>query len=300
MKLKYIILLLLLVTFISFEYAINKTKKTPLKIALINLSNSKIFALDKSKDYYKKLNRDLKGLGLNITPELFDVITFILVIITMISVVLLSYIYKLNLLVNYEELKAASELLGRPELIKINLGLNVNNILFSTLIMIVLPRLLLKLSVKFKLLLEEKEVIMLQTYALMMIKSGKPVKEILISLNERSRMFKRIFENTINGYSNDPNKALKNARDSTANIGFEKIIRALEQCLNNDRSISLQFLTNHRKLTKELKSLERNKKNTTKNIVSTLLLIIPLLAFMFIFGYPIFSFSLKMLGSMSF
>lgn len=300
MNIKYSLLLILLILLIIADYKANPRKKTPLKEILINLSKSKQFAMNKSKDNYLKLEKDLKEIGLNITPEYFRVITLLFSLISTVVVIIISYINKFNLIVNYENLVEASKILGKPELININFNLNLNIILTTLLITILLPRQILKLCVKFRFMLEENEILMLQTYTLMLIKSGKPVKEILFSLKDRSKMFKKIFEKTLNSFSTDPNGTLIKARLSTSNMGFEKIIRALEQCLNNDRDLSFKFLTEYRKSTKELKAIKNSKKNATKNIVSTILLIVPLLAFVFIFGYPIFTYSLKMLGSMPF
>ena len=110
-------------------------------------------------------------------------------------------------------------------------------------------------------------------------------------------MFKNILRKAVNTYSKDPNSALREVRESTSNKGFEKTMRALEQALVHDREVSIIFLRNHRKLTKELKELNRVKKNSMKSIISTLLLIIPLLAFAFIAGYPFLVYSMKMLDN---
>jgi nitrate reductase NapE component len=243
-----------------------------------------------------KLQSDLLQLGLG-TPEYFKALNVVIAFISVIIVVLLSYIYKLNMLVNIDELRVAAEVIGKPEIAHVDFSINLKAVVFTLLIMLVLPRQLLKVAVAVKSLMEENEVLMLQTYAMMMIKAGRPVKLILISLMDRSKLFKGVLKQAVNSFSEDPSRALRVARESAPNKGFDKTVRALEQALNHDRDVSLIFLKNHRQMTKELKALDRVRKNSIKTIVSTVLLIIPLLTFAFIAGYPFVVYSMKILSN---
>lgn len=298
MKIKYVILIIAILLIIIIDILVNGKKRISIKTIFINLSEHKIFKLNPNKDYYKKLKKDISASGLKITPEIYSVFVVFLVIITTISIILLSYLNKFNLILNIDELQKVAEMLDMPEIANINFSLDMGNILLIDLIVMILSRYVLKLFCDIKLALEDKEIIMLQTYTLMLIKANKPVKEILESLMERTKMFKNILQKTINNYSKDPKKALKEARESTGNIGFEKIIRALEQTLNNDNKKSLEYLNNQRNFTKEMRKIQKTQNNTKKGVISTLLLIIPLFVLVFIAGYPYFRFSLKTLGNL--
>ncbi|GEM_PF-792696 len=270
-------------------------RKTSFRERVERLSKTKMFKENRKGKSYRVLQENLTHLGIGVTPEFFNAFSFVAALIAAAVVLVLELIYKLNLISNMEELKEAAKILNDPSLLEVSFNYGI--IVITMIIMIILPRRILKLIVSVKSLMEENEVIMLQTYTLMMIKAGKPIKQILVSLMDRSKMFKNILRKAVNTYSKDPNSALREVRESTSNKGFEKTIRALEQALVHDRDVSIIFLRNHRKLTKELKELNRVKKNSMKSIISTLLLIIPLLAFAFIAGYPFLVYSMKMLDN---
>lgn len=295
MKIKYIVLLSLIVILLSFD-SIENRKKISIKTLLIKLSKTKIFKLNNQKKYYKKLKKDLKGAGLRISPELFNVIRAYLIIVSICIVIIISYLNKFNMLLNIKELKAVAETLGTPDIAEIKFNLNLNMLYFTILIVMFLPRIILKLIIMFKSTLEEKEIPLLQTYTLMLIKANKPVKSVLECLMSRSKMFYDILNTAYKNYTIKPDLALLNARESTANEGFEKIIRALEQNINNDKETSLIFLDSNRRYMKELKSLNKFKKNTQKIILGTFFLGLPLLAFFTILGYPIFNYALSMIN----
>lgn len=279
------------------DYRNSKTlrRKTSFRERIERLSKTRLFKENKKGKSYKVLQENLTHLGIGITPEFFNAFSFVITIIAVIVVMIFELIYKINLMSNMDDLKEAAKILNDPSLLDVSFNYSV--IVITMVIMLILPRRILKLIVSIKSLMEENEVIMLQTYTLMMIKAGKPIKQILVSLMDRSKMFRHILRKAVNTYSKDPNSALKSVRESTSNKGFEKTIRALEQALVHDREVSIIFLKNHRKLTKELKELNRAKKNSMKSIISTLLLIIPLLAFAFIAGYPFLVYSMKMLDN---
>lgn len=296
MQIKYIVLIIVAMIIVMIDGNLNTRKKGSFHQLIVSLSKTKAFETKDKDSSYLKLQHDLLQLGMG-TPEYFKALNLIVAIISIIVVVLFGYVYKLNMLVNIEDLKVAAEAIGKPEIAQIDFSINIKAIALTVIVLLVLPRQLLKVAVAIKALMEENEVLMLQTYAMMMIKAGKPVKLILISLMDRSNLFKAVLRKAVNSFSEDPSKALQVARESTPNKGFDKTIRALEQALNHDRDISLIFLKNHRQMTKELKALDRVRKNSIKSIVSTVLLIVPLLAFAFIAGYPFLVYSMKILDN---
>ncbi len=296
MQVRYVVLILLAMIIMFIDTNLKTRKKVSLHRLAVSLSRTKVFQTKDKSDSYMKLQSDLLQLGLG-TPEYFKALNVVIAFISVIIVVLLSYIYKLNMLVNIDELRVAAEVIGKPEIAHVDFSINLKAVVFTLLIMLVLPRQLLKVAVAVKSLMEENEVLMLQTYAMMMIKAGRPVKLILISLMDRSKLFKGVLKQAVNSFSEDPSRALRVARESAPNKGFDKTVRALEQALNHDRDVSLIFLKNHRQMTKELKALDRVRKNSIKTIVSTVLLIIPLLTFAFIAGYPFVVYSMKILSN---
>ena len=296
MQVKYIVLILLAMVILFIDASFNKRRKVSLHHLAMSLSRTKAFQAKEKNDSYMKLQSDLLKLGLG-TPEYFKSLNVICAFISVAVVIVLSCIYKLNMLFNIDELRVAAEVIGRPEIAQIDFSVSLKTVIVTLLVVLVLPRQLLKVAVAIKSLMEENEVLMLQTYAMMMIKAGRPVKLILISLMDRSKLFKGVLRQAVNSFSEDPTRALQIARESTPNKGFDKTIRALEQALNHDRDVSLIFLKNHRQMTKELKALDRVRKNSIKSIVSTILLIIPLLTFAFIAGYPFVVYSMKILGN---
>ena len=275
---------------------LNTRRKASLHHLAVSLSRTKAFQTKNKNVSYMKLQSDLLQLGLG-TPEYFRALNVVIAFVSVIVVIVLSYIYKLNMLFNIDELRVAAEVIGKPEIVQVDFSISLKTVVFVLMMMLVMPRQLLKVAVAIKSLMEENEVLMLQTYSMMMIKAGRPVKLILISLMDRSKLFKGVLRQAVNSFSEDPSKALQVARESTSNKGFDKTIRALEQALHHDRDISLIFLKNHRQMTKELKALDRVRKNSIKSIVSTILLIIPLLTFAFIAGYPFVVYSMKILGN---
>jgi len=246
---------------------------------------------------YKKIQNDLKKANIKLTPEGFYVTTYLLPLITAITLIVINYTNALNTLLNIEQIKEVAEKLGNPQMAEVSFKINWPVIIVAALIGNMMPRWILKIIISIRRSLSEKEVLMLQTYAIMMLKSGRPVKEILISLYERSKAFRDPLELAVNTYSADPNEALQELKDTVPNESFAKICVALEQTLNNDRKISLTYLENHRVLGKEINKQFRIRKNTKKKIFGLLLMIVPMMALMAIGAYPWLVFTLKQIDS---
>lgn len=246
---------------------------------------------------YKKIQNDLKKARLKLTPEGFYAITYILPIIIVIALIVVNYTNAVNTLLNLEQIKVVAEKLGKPEMAEVSFKINWPFILVAALLGNMLPRWVLKIIIGIRGSLSEKEVLMLQTYVIMMLKAGKPVKEILISLYERSKAFRDPLELAVNTYSANPNEALQQMKDTVPNESFGKICVALEQTLNNDRKISLTYLENHRVLGKEINEQIRIRKNTKKKIFGLLLMIVPMIALMAIGAYPWLIFTLKQIDN---
>ncbi|KXG73728.1 hypothetical protein [Thermotalea metallivorans] len=249
---------------------------------------------------YKNLQSDLKKAGLRISPEAFLAITYIFPLVVVFLLIAIKYTNVINTLVNIEKVREVAENLNKPEIAQISLKITSTGwifLLISALIANMLPKWVLKLIIEIKKGLGEKEILMLQTYTIIMLKVGKPVKQILISLYERASAYKEPLELAINTFSSDPNLALQTLKNSVASEGFGKICTALEQSLNYDRTISLAYLENHRILGKEINKQLRIRKNTRKKIIGVLLMIFPLVALLAIGSYPWLIFTLKQIDN---
>lgn len=299
-----VILALILITIDLVRYRKKRQKLRIYKLSnkLDQISRNKFikFVLDKKGEKYKvRVKNNLKQSELNLSPEAFQVITFITPIILIIASIVISYLNKLNMLINIDKLMIVAEQLGKPELAEISFKLNKSIIAIIALVGYFIPDGLLKIIVLIRKGMSEKEVLVLQTYTIIMLKADMPTKRILVSLYKRSRIFKKELETAVNKFSTDPNKALREIKENSFNDGFKKIIISLEQNLNSDKKIGVVYLQNNRTLGKEIAEQLRIRKTNKKNIIGILFMIIPLIVLLAIGFYPWLVYTLKQIGSIS-
>jgi nitrate reductase NapE component len=144
----------------------------------------------------------------------------------------------------------------------------------------------------------EKEILLLQSYAVIMLRSNVPTKEILIALCKRSKIFKSNFELAVKKYSTNPEAAFKNLKESSNSNNFRKTCIALEQSFKTDNQVSLRYLENNRVFTREVNKQHRLRKNKRNEIIGTLLLIFPLFMLIAIGAYPWIIYILRLLNNM--
>ena len=248
-----------------------------------------------NSEHYKKLKKQIKQAGFNVSPELIQFLSYVLPAIMFIFILAIKYTNMLNAMMNIEQLRKVAERIGDSAIAEVNTEINWALVLAGAFVFHFLPRGVLKAVGMFRGAKSHKEVIMLQTYTIMMLKTGKSVKQILITLMDRGDIFKASLEKAVNNYSHDPQSALKELKEDAGNKDFEKLVTALEQALKADRQISLKYLENHRVLGKELNRINRRGRNAKKSVVGLLLMIFPLIALLLVGGYPWFIFSLKVL-----
>ena len=244
---------------------------------------------------HKNMKKQIKKAGLSISPESIQFLSYILPAIMFLFIVAIRYTNILNAMMNIDQLEKVAKTLGDSSIAQVNTTVNWGLILAGAFVFHFLPIGVIKGLGIFRTAKAQKEVIMLQTYAIMMLKTGKSVKQILITLMDRSITFKNSLEKAVNNYSHKPQLALKELKEDVGNKDFEKIITSLEQALKSDRQISLKYLENHRVLGKELNRINRRGRNAKKSVVGVLLMIIPLLALLVVGGYPWFIFSMKVI-----
>ena len=282
-----ILLLIDLIIKLRNKKILKSKKKTKLLKSLEKISLKLKFKRNKS---YLKNEKLLKDISLNFSVDMYYLLKIIFAITTVIVIIVVSYLNQVSIALNINKLSISN----------VTFNIDITTLLSVFLASIILPDIVLRQAVKIKDVIAKKEILVLQTYTIMLIKAGRNVKDILKSLYERSDLFKKNFELALNTYSSAPNESLTILKDSTEIKSFKKIVIALEQCLNSDREVSLIFLRNSRKITKELNRLEKLRKDGNKKIFNTLMLILPLAAWMAVSGYPWFVHVIKLINGIPF
>ena len=176
------------------------------------------------------------------------------------------------------------------------------NILFALAIGILfyfLPLLLFKIYGIFREKKAQKEIMLLQTYTLMMLSSGKSVKYILEILLNRSDIYKSSFRKCLQEYSYNPVNAFEILKNDISLPGFTSTVNALEKSLLYDRNMAEEYLRNSRILESNLRKINLQKSNKNKQMTGTVLLILPLIAFCVVCGYPWFVMVLKLMSNLN-
>jgi len=247
---------------------------------------------------HKKLKKLIKESGLKVSPEAVQLFSYLLPGFMFAFFLAIKYTNVLNTITNIEELRKVAEIVGDSSIAQVNTEVNWALILSAAFAFHYAPRGMLKILALYRSAKSQKEVLMLQTYAIMMLKTGKSVKQVLITVMDRSTVFKGPLEKAVNNYSYNPQLALKDLRQEVGNKGFEKLVIALEQAINSDKEISIRYLENHRVLGKEIERINRRGKNARKSMMGILLMIFPLLMLLIVGGYPWFVFSLKVIDDL--
>lgn len=242
---------------------------------------------------YEELKMNLKKAGLDITPEEYQTITILMPTIITIIYTAFKILNYINFIVNAEEIKKVAEILQDTSLLDVKLNIRFLNLLLVWLITLLVVKSIPKIKISLRQATSEKETMILQTYAIMMLKTEKPTKEILKSLYERAKIFRPYLEKAINKFSTDSNRSLTELKNTVPNDNFKKICIALEQSLNNDKKHSIDYLENHRILIREVNRQKRMRKGIKNQIIGMLLMILPMLVFVSIIGYPIIMYTIK-------
>lgn len=280
-----------------------KVKNLKLVSHLENISKSESFKLIRDKPEsksYKKMELLIMKAGLNRSPELIKLLSYLVPLLVFFILIIVKHTNIISAKLNIDQLREVSRLIGDENIANVNTKINYGNLFLVSMLFYFLPTLALKFLASFRAIKSQSEVIMLQTYAIILLKTGQSVKQILIVLLDRSNLFKPYLERAVNSYSQDPIKTLKILRESTPNKHFEKIVMSLEQALRLNRNTSIKYLETHRDLGKELNRINKRTRDSKKKMIGVLMLIIPLATLMAVGGYPWLLFSLKVMNGMPF
>lgn len=204
-----------------------------------------------------------------------------------------------NIILNNQKLTLLAEKMLNPE-IAIVPKLDLISMVAIAILAYGVPFLLIYVYGMFRSKKAEKEIILLQTYAIMMMNTKKNIRYILETLYDRSNIYKEPLRECLQNYSIDPYEALQTLKISVLKPEWHSLINALEKSLFNDRDMAMQYLKSSRRLESNMRKIYLQKKNKNKEITGAILLIIPLVTLCMVCGYPWFLLALKMLGDLNF
>lgn len=285
----YIVLTLLAVAIIIMCIPHKKKLKYRNNLKLTDRLNNKLSKLHYKKGgkNYSKLQQEIVNAGLTTSPEKYQTIRLMLPVAVMVFYIFFKIINFINLQLSIKSLTEAAKVLNDESILNIRLNINLLIVLFMGLMAFLLPDLILFFMGKIRSGISKREALILQTYTIMLLKTTKPVKQILISLYERADYFKPLLKTANERYSTEQNVALEEMKNSVPkNSGFVNICIALQQALTGDRKLSVTYLENHRHLAREVNKQVRIRNQTRNQGIGILIMIVPLITAIVIVGYP--------------
>lgn len=295
------LVVLILISY-SLYYIIWKKKliRKPILIYIAELSEQPFFKQmsykEGSKDY-QKAQELLEGAGFNnITVGMYQVIKLLVPLAVFVILLLarISIIY--NSIIHFSKVQISEEI-GE---FSANTSLMLINLIAISLGIYFAIDYILKTKAKIRTIDSNKEVVLLMTYAIMMLKIGRSVKSVMLSLFERSDIFRPKLEKAVRSYSVDPHESLQTLKEECQNEQFAKICIGMEQALNTSTQASIAYLESHKLLSNEMERINIKKKNAQKSMFSLLLLILPLSALFVVVGYPWFVFAMNQIANTAF
>ena len=294
----YILIFLLAIVMLLMGFRQKKKLRYKNNIRFTERINKKLSKLHYKKDskQYRDLQQKVINAGIRTSTETFQSIKIILPFAAVVFYILFKILNYVNLSLNMNELAEAARVLNDDSLLNISLNINPSGIIFIGAVAFLLPDLMLKFMAKMRTGLSKKESLILQTYTIMLLKTSKPVKQILISLYERADYFKPVLEKAINKFSASPEGALEELKNSAPQNDFKNICIALQQALNGDRKLSVIYLQNHRNLAREVNKQIRIRNQTKNQGIGIILMMLPILASIAIVGYPWLVYTIRAIG----
>ena len=173
------------------------------------------------------------------SPETYQTVRLVLPVVIMIIYILFKAINFINLKISAENLIEAAKILNDESILNIRFNINFLIVLLIGFISLLLQGLVLFFMEKIKSKISKREALILQTYTIMLLKTTKSVKQILISLYERADFFKPHLKKANERFSTDPEVALSELMES-AQGDFINICIALQQAFNGAGHLLVQ------------------------------------------------------------
>lgn len=142
------------------------------------------------------------------------------------------------------------------------------------------------------------EVIILQIFLAMGLKSNKNVLSIMKSLYNRSNVYKEPLRKAILIYSTNQEEAFSYLKKNVEIREFQTIVGTLEKALI-DRELAKEYLENSRSLEKTIRSLRASRSQQGRQIVGTIMLFAPLASSLAVIAYPWLIQNMKLLNAMN-
>lgn len=292
----YVILLILSIAILIFSIRPKKKLRRMNNKGLLESLNNRFTKLHykkESKEYFQLKQKIIKA-GLTISTETYQTLRLILPVVIMIVYILFKIINFINLQMSIENLTEVANVLNDQSILNIKLNINFLIVLLIGLAALLLQGLILFLMGKIREGICKREALILQTYTIMLLKTTKPVKEILKSLYERAYYFEPILRTANERFSTNQKEVLNEMKNSAPqNNDFLNICIALQQALDGDRKLSVTYLENHRNHSREVNKQIRIRNQTRNQGVGILIMMIPLVASLLIVGYPWIMYTLK-------
>jgi len=294
----YILIFLLAIAMLLMGFRQKKKLRYKNSIRFTERINNRLSKLHYKKDSkeYRNLQQKIINAGIHTSIETFQSIKIILPFAAVIFYILFKILNYVNLNLNMNELAEAARVLNDDSLLNVSLSINLSEIILIGAVAFLLPDLILKFMTKLRAGLSKKESLILQTYTIMLLKTSKPVKQILISLYERADYFKPVLGKAVNSFSASPEVALEELKSSAPQNDFQNICIALQQALNGDRKLSTIYLENHRNLAREVNKQIRIRNQTRNQGMGIILMMLPILASIAIVGYPWLVYTIRAIG----
>ena len=300
--------ILIVLAFIIFLSSLKKpknTKRSMINFSIVNrlekMSHSPLVRLIHEKPgtpKYRKKKSALERANINLSPEAYDTISLMVPLIVFVLAIAVQASNLINARLNLDQLKRIAELIGDSSYAEVKFKINWIMTIALSIATVFLPSAFLKILEMYWQSVSHNEIVMLQTYTIMMLRTRQSIKSILMTLQERAIHFKPQLQMAVNSYSQNPYLSLQELRKSAGGPEFEKIVISLEQALKYDRDISIQYMESHRTLGKELSRIALKERNEKKKVFGLLMLTFPLLMMFTLAGYPWVIFTLKAIDSL--
>lgn len=304
----YVLFMLSIISIVSFMIVMdNKKRGKSLSLNFwINIDryseNEFIRKLmfDENDKVCKSFKNVIKTAGIpKLTLIRFQTISLLSVFYAFFMQIIIWFTNVSNIILNKQKLTILAEKMLSPDMANIP-KLDLVSIVLISLMAYGLPFLFVFIYGMFRSKKAEKEIILLQTYALMMMNTNKNVKYILETLYERSNIYKESFRECLQHYSIDPEEALQILKSSVLKSEWQSLTNSLEKSLFNDREMAVKYLKSSRRLEANMRKIYMQRKTKNKELTGAVLLILPLATLCMVCGYPWFLLALKMMGNLDF
>lgn len=189
-----------------------------------------------------------------------------------------------NVLIHHQALQKLAEEVGNPTLATITPpGLTM---FIPLLLAYCAPYLIIKFIMIMRHSRMANEAMMLQSYAVMLLETSTSIFYVIETLMNQSNYYKEVFRTCLHLYSTSPERAITMLKEQSNDERFHSIALAIEKGLNIDRIMAASYLRSKRDTQTKMAQIKRQKKDSSKDIIGTLLLLLPLLSLAFTVGYP--------------